>query len=50
MMLEFEGLIAEVALELPQLRIHVVAHHVSLQSMQVVELLIASCTQQVRLS
>ena len=49
MMLELEGLVAIVALELPQLRVHVVAHHVTLQPMQIVKLLVAYVAQQIRL-
>ncbi len=41
MMLELEGLVAIVAFELPQLGVHVMTHHVTLESMQIVELLVA---------
>lgn len=41
MMLELEGLVAVVTLEFPQLRIHIVAHHVTLETMQIIELLVA---------
>ena len=46
MMLELERLAAVVALELPQLGTHVVAHHVTLQAMQVVEQFVARAAHE----
>jgi len=44
MMLKFECFIAKITFEFSQLGTHVMAHHVSLQSMQIVELLVTYFT------
>ena len=48
MMLELEGLVAKVALELAQLGTHVVTHHVALQTMWVVEEFVADFAEEQR--
>jgi hypothetical protein len=46
MMLKLERLVAVLALELAQLGTHIMAHHVSLQSMQVIKQLVADFARE----